>query len=72
MGGLFGGGPDTPEQKKLPPPEPIEDDAEAKRLAQQRTDLDRKRKGRSSLVIKPNRNPGISGVANSGLRIPQE
>ena len=65
----FGGGgsPDPPPiVEKKPPPEPEIDEAE---LARQRADIERKRKGRSSLVINPN--PSVSTLGNfAGLRVP--
>ena len=65
----FGGAPSVPSPPKPPPPADIEDDEAQAELARQRKDLEQKRAGRQSLVIKPKSNPAIAGTPTGGLRI---
>lgn len=52
-------------------PAPLVDEDEARRLAEQRRSLERRRRGRQSLRLDaPVRNPGIASSLGSGLRIP--
>ena len=54
-----------PRKLPPPPPPPVENDDEATELARQREDLERKRRGRSSLIIdRP--------AASTGLGVPGE
>jgi len=68
---IFGGGPSYKPPPPPPPPKPVPlvDEEEERRLAIRRSDLERRRTGRKSLVISPD--AGLGGSGASGLRIPR-